>query len=67
MRDERQNQEISRHRRHLSLLTMEQQTTLEAVLISVADHMFEVVVEGVESCPDEDRYKYLRVWRSQAA
>lgn len=58
--------EVTRHRRRLGLLTPEQETAVESVLISVADHMFEMVVEGIESCPGADRFKYLSVWRREA-
>lgn len=59
--------EVTRHRRRLSLLTPEQQSAVESVLLSVTDHMFELVVAGAESCPRVDRHKYFSVWRREEA
>ena len=59
--------EVTRHRRRLRLLTPEQQTVLESALISVAGHIFEMVLEGAEYCPEVDRLKYMNAWRRQAA
>jgi hypothetical protein len=59
--------EVTRHRRRLGLSTPEQESAVESVLISVAHHMFETVVQGAESCTTVDRLKYLNAWRRQAA
>jgi len=54
--------EVMRQRRRLALLSDEQRMAVESALVSVADHMFEVVVQGAENCPDSKRFKYLNVW-----
>lgn len=59
--------EVMRQRRHLSLLNEEQKLALESVLVSVADHMFEKVVQSVENCPGVDQFKYFNVWRRDEA
>ena len=59
--------EVTRHRRRLALMSDEQQLAVESVLVSVADHMFEIVVQGAENCPGVDRFKYFNVWRRDAA
>jgi hypothetical protein len=59
--------EVTRHRRRLGLLTPEQQSAVESVLISVADHMFETVLQGAANCSGGERLRYLSVWRRQAA
>ena len=55
--------EVTRQRRQLALLSDEQRVAVESALVSVADHMFEIVVQGAENCPDVDRFKYFNVWR----
>jgi hypothetical protein len=58
--------EVMRQRRRLALLNDEQRMAVESVLVSVADHMFEVVVQGAANCPDTRRFKYFNVWRREA-
>ena len=58
--------EVTRQRRNLGQLSEEQQMAVESVLVSVADHMFEIVVRGAEKCPGVDRFKYFNVWRRRA-
>jgi hypothetical protein len=55
--------EVVRHRRRLGLLTLEQELELESILVSVADHMFEQVIDGARSFSGFDRLSYLKVWR----
>lgn len=59
--------EVTRHRRRLGLLTPEQQSAVESVLISVADHMFDTVVQGAADCSRLEHLRYINVWRRQAA
>jgi len=58
--------EVTRQRRNLGQLSEEQRMAVESALVSVADHMFEVVVRGAEKCPGVDRFKYFNVWRRRA-
>ncbi len=59
--------EVSKQRRRLALLSDEQRVAVESVLVSVADHMFEIVVQGADNCPEVDRFKYFNVWRRESA
>ncbi|PWT88548.1 MAG: hypothetical protein C5B55_12950 [Blastocatellia bacterium] len=59
--------EVTRNRRRLALLSDEQKVAVESVLVSVADHMFEMVIEKAEGCPGVDRFKYFNVWRRDTA
>jgi hypothetical protein len=58
--------EVTRQRRRLALLSDEQRVAVESVLVSVADHMFEIVVQGADNCPEVDRFKYLNAWRRES-
>jgi len=58
--------EVIRQRRQLALLSDEQRMAVESALVSVADHMFEVVVQGAENCPDSKHFRYFNVWRRLA-
>jgi hypothetical protein len=58
--------EVTRQRRQLALLSDEQRVAVESALVSVADHMFEIVVQGADNCPDVDRFKYFNVWRRES-
>ncbi len=58
--------EVTRQRRRLALLTDEQRLAVESALVSVADHMFEVLVQGAAERPKVDRRRYLNVWRKEA-
>lgn len=58
--------EVTRQRRRLAQLSEEQRVAVESALVSVADHMFEIVVQGAENCPGVDRFKYFNVWRREA-
>jgi hypothetical protein len=55
--------EVGRHRCRLGFLTPEQEREVESVLVSVADHIFEQVIDGVRDFPNLDRLSYLNVWR----
>ena len=59
--------EVTRQRRRLAQLSDEQRVAVESALVSVADHMFEIVVRGAENCPGVDRFKYFNVWRRDSA
>jgi hypothetical protein len=59
--------EVTRHRRRLGLLTPEQQSAVESVLISVADHMFETVLYSAANCSGVEGLRYIAEWRRQAA
>ena len=58
--------EVTRQRRRLALLSDEQRVAVESALVSVADHMFEIVVQGADNCRDVDRCKYFNVWRRES-
>ena len=58
--------EVMRQRRNLGQLSEEQQVAVESALVSVADHMFEVVARGADNCAGLDRFKYFNVWRRAA-
>lgn len=55
--------EVVRHRRKLGVLTPEQESQVESVLVSVADHMFEHVIDGARNSTGLARLRYLNVWR----
>jgi len=55
--------EVVRHRRRLGVLTPEQESQVESVLVSVADHMLEHVMDRARNFSGLDRLRYLSVWR----
>lgn len=57
--------EVMRQRRRLALLSDEQRIAVESVLVSVTDHMFDMMVQGAENCADVDRCKCFDVWRRE--
>jgi len=57
--------EVTRHRGRLNVLSPEQKSQLESVLVSVADHMLEQVLQGAERLSGTDRLKFLNVWRRE--
>ena len=59
--------EIVRHRHRLGSLTEEQQSALEALLISTADQISGRLIQRIQHYPIEVRAKYLNLWKSQSA
>jgi hypothetical protein len=55
--------EVQRYRCRLGLLSPEQELEVETVLVSVADHVFEQVIDGTRGFSGLDRLSYLNVWR----
>lgn len=55
--------EVVRHRRRLGVLTPEQESQLESLLVSIADHMLDHVIDGARNFSSLDRLRYLNVWR----
>lgn len=54
--------EITRHRNRLASLTSEQQSAVEALLISTADLISHQVIDRMQSYPEAMRKKYVGVW-----
>jgi glutamyl-tRNA reductase len=54
--------EITRHRTRLASLTTEQQSAVEALLISTADLISHQVIDRIQSYPEAVRQKYVNVW-----
>ena len=59
--------ELKRHRRRLGPLTPEQESAVEALLISTADQISRRVIDGVQSYPEHQRVKYVNAWNSLVA
>jgi hypothetical protein len=59
--------EIARHRRRLGPLTPEQESAVEALLVSTADQISRQVIDGVQSYPEHVRVKYVSVWKPLVA
>ena len=59
--------EITRHRKRLASLTTEQQSAVEALLISTADLISHQVVARVQSYPETVRRKCVSVWSDAVA
>ncbi len=59
--------EMGRHRRGLGLLSAEQITAVETLLISTATAISRQVSERIQSCPADVRSKYESVWSSAFA
>jgi glutamyl-tRNA reductase len=59
--------EITRHRRRLGPLTPEQESAVEALLISTVDQISRQVIDGVQSYPEPQRVKYVNVWNPLVA
>jgi hypothetical protein len=53
---------ITRHRGRLASLTTEQQSLVEALLISTADKISRQVIERIQSYPEAIRMKCVSVW-----
>ena len=56
--------EVSRHRRKLGLLSPQQESAVESVLVDVADQLFRQLF--LERVPQPLRRKCLNVWRRNA-
>lgn len=54
--------EISRHRNRLASLTIEQQSAVEALLISTADLISHQVIDRLQSYPEAVQKKCVSVW-----
>ena len=54
--------EIEARRKRLASLTTEQQSAVEALLISVADLISHQVIDGIQSYPEAVRKKCVSVW-----
>ncbi|HAF15695.1 MAG TPA: hypothetical protein DHU55_07785 [Blastocatellia bacterium] len=54
--------EMTRHRKHLASLTTEQQSAVEALLISTADLISHQVIDRIQSYPEAVRKKCVSVW-----
>lgn len=59
--------EITRYRGRLASLTTEQQSAVEALLISMADKISHQVIDRIQSYPDGLQMKYVSVWNSPVA
>ena len=59
--------EITRHRSRLASLTSEQQSAVEALLISTADKISHQMIDRIQSYPEEIRMKYVSVWNPALA
>ena len=56
--------EVSRHRRKLGLLSPQQESAVESVLVDIADQLFGQLF--LERVPQPLRRKCLNVWRRNA-
>lgn len=59
--------EITRHRRRLASLTTEQQSAVEALLLSTADMISHQLIDRLQSQPEALRKRCVRVWNSALA
>jgi hypothetical protein len=59
--------EITRHRNRLASLTSEQQSAVEALLISTADLISQQVIVGIQSYPEAVRTRCVSVWGEACA
>jgi glutamyl-tRNA reductase len=54
--------EVTRHRRRLGPLSAEQESAVEALLVSTVDQIFRQVIDGVQRYPEQVRVQYVSVW-----
>ena len=54
--------EITRHRNRIASLTIEQQSAVEAILISTMDLISHQVIDGIQGYPEGVRKKCVSIW-----